>query len=100
MTSLAAEFEPVPELRNAPAQPGLVVMKFGGTSVAGPDDIRRAARRIVAAREGGKRVVAVLSARGQTTDELVEMAREVSERPLRPIGGFSGMSGSVLRATR
>jgi len=56
-------------------------MKFGGTSVAGPDDIRRAARRIVAAREGGKRVVAVLSARGQTTDELVEMAREVSERP-------------------
>jgi aspartate kinase len=61
--------------------PEIVVMKFGGTSVAGPDDIRRAARRIVAAREGGKRVVAVLSARGQTTDELVAMAREVSERP-------------------
>jgi aspartate kinase len=61
--------------------PEIVVMKFGGTSVAGPDDIRRAARRIVAAREGGKRVVAVLSARGQMTDELVEMAREVSERP-------------------
>jgi aspartate kinase len=59
----------------------IVVMKFGGTSVAGPDDIRRAARRIVAAREGGKRVVAVLSARGQMTDELVEMAREVSQRP-------------------
>jgi aspartate kinase len=56
-------------------------MKFGGTSVAGADDIRRAARRIVAAREGGKRVVAVLSARGQTTDELVAMAGEVSERP-------------------
>ena len=40
-------------------------MKFGGTSVAGADDISRAARRIVAAREGGKQVVAVLSARGQ-----------------------------------
>jgi aspartate kinase len=59
----------------------IVVMKFGGTSVAGADDIRRAARRIVAAREGGKRVVAVLSARGKTTDDLVAMAREVSERP-------------------
>src|SRR3954452_15362832 len=59
----------------------IVVMKFGGTSVAGADDIRRAARRIVAAREGGKRVVAVLSARGKTTDELVAMDGEVSERP-------------------
>jgi aspartate kinase len=59
----------------------VVVMKFGGTSVAGPEDLKRAARRIVAAREAGKGVVAVLSARGKTTDELVKMAREVSERP-------------------
>jgi aspartate kinase len=59
----------------------IVVMKFGGTSVAGADDIRRAARRIVSAREQGKQVVAVLSARGTTTDELVAMASEVSERP-------------------
>ncbi|HSI80807.1 MAG TPA: aspartate kinase [Solirubrobacterales bacterium] len=58
-----------------------VVMKFGGTSVAGPEDIKRAARRIVAAREAGNRVVAVLSARGKTTDELVSMAYEVSDRP-------------------
>ncbi len=57
-------------------------MKFGGTSVAGADDIRRAARRIVDAREHGMRVVAVLSARGKTTDQLVGMAHEVSERPL------------------
>src|SRR5919106_6876117 len=64
-----------------PAQQELVVMKFGGTSVAEPDDIRRAAGRIVAARERGNRVVAVLSARGAHTDELVAMAREVSERP-------------------
>jgi aspartate kinase len=59
----------------------IVVMKFGGTSVAGPEDLKRAARRIVAARESGKRVVAVLSARGKTTDELVSMAFEISERP-------------------
>ena len=58
-----------------------VVMKFGGTSVAGAEDIKRAATRIVAARESGQKVVAVLSARGQTTDDLVEMAHEVSGRP-------------------
>jgi aspartate kinase len=58
-----------------------VVMKFGGTSVADAERIKRAAQRIVAAREEGKRVVAVLSARGKTTDELVAMAHEVSERP-------------------
>ena len=57
-------------------------MKFGGTSVAEPEDIKRAARRIVDAREGGKQVVAVLSARGKTTDELVDAAYEISPRPL------------------
>src|SRR5687767_4946188 len=58
-----------------------VVMKFGGTSVADAERIKRAAGRIVAAKEEGKDVVAVLSARGKTTDELVAMAQEVSERP-------------------
>src|SRR5262245_56542158 len=62
-------------------QQHLVVMKFGGTSVAEPEDIKRAARRIVAARERGNRVVAVLPAVGQHTDELAAMAREVSDRP-------------------
>jgi len=56
-------------------------MKFGGTSVAGAEQIKRAAARIVAAREAGNRVVAVLSARGKTTDELVAAAHEISERP-------------------
>ena len=56
-------------------------MKFGGTSVAEPEDLKRAAQRIVAAREAGNQVVAVLSARGKTTDELVAMAFEISERP-------------------
>ncbi len=58
-----------------------VVMKFGGSSVAGAEQIKRAARRIVAAREAGKRAVAVLSARGKTTDELVAQALEISTRP-------------------
>jgi aspartate kinase len=58
-------------------------MKFGGTSVADAERIKRAARRIVAQREDGKRVVAVLSARGKTTDELIAMAEEVSPDPDR-----------------
>src|SRR4029077_7517034 len=64
------------------AKSDIVVMKFGGTSVAGAEEIKRAARRIVAAREAGNRVVAVLSARGRTTDELVAQALEISERPV------------------
>src|SRR2546423_876969 len=58
-----------------------VVMKFGGTSVADAERVKAAARRIVQRKEEGHRVVAVLSARGKTTDELVAMAHEVSERP-------------------
>jgi aspartate kinase len=64
-----------------PSARDIVVMKFGGTSVAGPGDIKRAAARIVAARERGNHVVAVLSARGKTTDDLVDMAHEVSDHP-------------------
>jgi aspartate kinase len=60
----------------------IVVMKFGGTSVAGAEQIKRAAGRIVAAREAGSRVVAVLSARGKTTDALVGQAHEISDRPV------------------
>jgi aspartate kinase len=61
--------------------PGLIVMKFGGTSVADAERVKVAARRIVDKRELGNRVVAVLSARGKTTDELIAMADEVSEAP-------------------
>ncbi|MGO9448818.1 MAG: aspartate kinase [Solirubrobacteraceae bacterium] len=61
--------------------PDTVVMKFGGTSVADAERIKRAARRIVEKRDAGKRVVAVLSARGKTTDELIAMAEEVSPNP-------------------
>jgi aspartate kinase len=59
----------------------IVVMKFGGTSVADAERIKRAARRIVEKREAGYRVVAVLSARGKTTDELIAMAQALSADP-------------------
>ncbi|HEY1715762.1 MAG TPA: aspartate kinase [Solirubrobacteraceae bacterium] len=65
------------------SNPETVVMKFGGTSVADAERIKRAAKRIVGQRESGKRVVAVLSARGKTTDELIAMAEEVSPDPDR-----------------
>ena len=58
-------------------------MKFGGSSVADAERIKHAARRIVAQREADRRVVAVLSARGKTTDELIAMAQEVSPTPDR-----------------
>ena len=58
-----------------------VVMKFGGTSVADAERITRAAQRIVERVKEGTHVVAVLSARGKHTDELVALAHEVSQRP-------------------
>src|SRR5918995_3229242 len=66
--------EPIPSL-------GTLVMKFGGTSVADPEKIRRVAERLVAAKTAGTRVVGVVSAMGQHTDELVALAHEVSPRP-------------------
>src|SRR3954467_6172375 len=58
-----------------------VVMKFGGTSVADAERIKRASERIAARARGGNRVAVVLSARGKTTDDLIRMANEVSARP-------------------
>jgi aspartate kinase len=57
-------------------------MKFGGTSVADTARLKAVAQRLVAAREAGNRVVAVLSAMGDTTDELLRLAHEVSDAPV------------------
>jgi aspartate kinase len=59
----------------------LLVQKFGGTSVADSNKILAAARRAIRAHQAGARVLVVVSARGHTTDELVGLAREISERP-------------------
>ena len=76
-------FEPVPAVEPAepPAAAGTLVMKFGGTSVADPEKIQRVAARLVDAKRAGNRVVAVISAMGQHTDELVSLAHEVSPQP-------------------
>jgi aspartate kinase len=68
-------------LANGSSRPGIVVMKFGGTSIADPIRLRRAAERLVAQHSKGDRVVGVLSAMGTTTDELLDLARDVSPNP-------------------
>ena len=75
------QFEPLPDLAAAEPSLGTLVMKFGGTSVADPEKLKDVARRLVEARAAGTRVVAVLSAMGDTTDDLVRLAYEVSPRP-------------------
>jgi aspartate kinase len=59
----------------------LIVQKFGGSSVADADRIRNVARRVVTTHAGGHQVVVVVSAPGDMTDDLVEMARKITPAP-------------------
>ena len=60
---------------------GRIVQKFGGSSVADAESIKRVARRIVATKQAGHEVVIVISAMGDTTDELMDLALQVSPQP-------------------
>ena len=60
---------------------GRVVQKYGGSSVADADSIKRVAQRIVATKKAGNDVVVVISAMGDTTDELMDLAKQVSPLP-------------------
>jgi len=60
---------------------GLIVQKFGGSSVADAESIKRVAARIVASKRSGQQVVVVVSAMGDTTDELIDLANQVSPMP-------------------
>jgi aspartate kinase len=60
---------------------GRVVHKYGGSSVADADCIKRVAQRIVATKKAGNDVVVVISAMGDTTDELMDLAKQVSPLP-------------------
>jgi len=59
----------------------LIVQKYGGTSVAGPERIKRVARRIIETKKRGNRVVIVVSAPGDTTDKLIEIAQQITHSP-------------------
>src|SRR3954470_11423360 len=75
---------PFPGTRRAPVAltaVGLLVQKFGGTSVADPDRIRAVADHLVRTRRAGNNVVAVVSAMGKTTDDLVRLANDVTRHP-------------------
>src|SRR4051812_21518504 len=60
---------------------GIVVQKYGGSSVADADGIKRVAQRIVDSKRAGNDVVVVVSAMGDTTDELIDLAEQVSPLP-------------------
>ncbi|HSI27108.1 MAG TPA: aspartate kinase [Aeromicrobium sp.] len=60
---------------------GIVVQKYGGSSVADATGIKRVAQRIVGTKQAGHDVVVVVSAMGDTTDELIDLAKEVSPTP-------------------
>lgn len=60
---------------------GLVVQKYGGSSVADAEGIKRVAKRVVEAKKNGHQVVVVVSAMGDTTDELIDLAGQVSPIP-------------------
>ncbi|MBW9207451.1 aspartate kinase [Mumia sp. zg.B53] len=60
---------------------GIVVQKYGGSSVSDAASIKRVAQRIVATKKAGNDVVVVVSAMGDTTDELLDLAHEVSPLP-------------------
>jgi len=59
----------------------LIVQKFGGSSVADAESIKRVAKRIVETRKGGNEVVVAVSAMGDTTDELLDLAHDVTPIP-------------------
>jgi len=59
----------------------LIVQKFGGSSVADADRIRRCAQRVYDARRAGSDVVVVVSAMGKTTDRLIELSKEIADSP-------------------
>lgn len=59
----------------------IVVQKYGGSSVANPDRIKAVAQRVLATRQSGVAVIVVVSALGDTTDELIQLARQITDRP-------------------
>ncbi|MEY4444074.1 MAG: hypothetical protein RL301_153 [Actinomycetota bacterium] len=60
---------------------GLIVQKYGGSSVADAEGMKRVANRIVATKREGHQVVVVVSAMGDTTDELIDLAKEITPIP-------------------
>ncbi len=74
----------------------LIVQKFGGSSVADADKLRNVAGRVTDAYDEGNNVIVVVSAQGDTTDELIEKAKEVNDKPSRREMDVLLSSGEVI----
>lgn len=81
-TPLSKNWERIPIEPQGPVVP-IVVQKYGGSSVATPERLRQVAERVAQTQKSGVRVVVVVSAMGKTTDELIALAKSVSENPSR-----------------
>ncbi len=77
----------------------LIVQKYGGTSVADAERIRSVARRIARARDEGNQVVVVVSAMGDTTDNLIKLAYQISEHPSRRELDVLLSTGEIVSST-
>src|SRR5699024_390645 len=62
---------------------GTIVIKFGGSSLSTTDKIKQAAERIAAMKRAGKNIVVVVSAMGKTTDQLQELAGQITKQPAK-----------------
>ena len=77
----------------------LIVQKYGGSSVADAEKIKNVARRIAATKEQGNQVVVVVSAMGDTTDELLALAHQVSQSPDNREMDALVSTGEIVSAT-
>ncbi len=77
----------------------LIVQKYGGTSVANAERIKNVARRIAQAKDRGDQVVVVVSAMGDTTDELIELACQVAKQPDRRELDHLLSTGEIVAST-
>jgi len=77
----------------------LIVQKYGGTSMAGAERIKNVARRIIGTHEAGHQVVVVVSAMGDTTDDLIKMAYQINEFPDKRELDFLLSTGEVVAGT-
>ena len=78
----------------------LIVQKFGGSSVADAEGMKRVAARIVATKKAGNDVVVVVSAMGDTTDELIDLAKQITPMPTGRELDMLLTSGEDRKSTR
>lgn len=77
----------------------LIVQKYGGSSVANAHKIKNVARRIIKTKEQGNKVVVVVSAMGDTTDDLIELAKQLNPKPLEREMDVLLSTGEIVSST-